>query len=136
MDWINVIVTAFIGLAGAIGGGGIIYWGATRKMKNAEANKSTTDARMAEADLAEQILEKYEKGILARMESGDAVRKQEFQELTARFDRRFDIIENEDKKQNEIIRDIAEYLNGGFQKFEASKRRRAAREEKKNSKAK
>lgn len=130
MDWFNAIVAAFIGLAGALGGGGIIYWGATRKLKAAEANKGTTEARLAEADLAEQILEKFEKSVLSRMESGDAVRKQEFEILTAKIDKRFDVIEEEDRKQNETIRDIAEYLNGGFKKFEASKRRREAKKAK------
>lgn len=131
LDWLNILVTAFIGLTGALGGGGILYWGATRRLKAAEAQKSNTDAKSAEVDLADKILEKYEKTVLSHMESGEAVRKQEFESLAARFDKRFDVIEAEDRKQNEIIRDIAEYLNGGFKQFEIAKRRREARQAKK-----
>ena len=81
MEWLNAIVAAIVGLVGAFGGGSIIYVKATRKAKEAEAHKSTTDARLAEANFAEQILLKYEKGIMDRMDSGDAVRKQEFLEI-------------------------------------------------------
>lgn len=123
LEWLNAIVAGLIGIIGALGGGSIIYWRATRKSKEADANKSTTEARLAEADFAEKILEKYEKGILARMDAGDSVRKQEFKELTARIERRFDAMEAENKSQNSLLGDIVEYLNGDFQKFEANKRK-------------
>lgn len=121
MEWVNVIITAIVALVGAFGGGSLIYWRATRKEKSAEADKTTTDARLAEADLAEKILQKYEQGILARMDSGDAVRKKEFELLTAKIDGRFDGIEKENSRQNILLSDIVEYLNGDFQKFENSK---------------
>lgn len=121
MEWVNVIITAIVALAGAFGGGSLIYWRATKKSKTAEADKTTTDARLAEADLAEKILQKYEQGILARMDSGDAVRKKEFELLTAKIDNRFDGIEKENSRQNILLSDVVEYLNGDFQKFENSK---------------
>lgn len=121
MEWVNVIITAIVALAGAFGGGSLIYWRATRKAKSAEADKTTTDARLAEADLAEKILQKYEQGILARMDSGDAVRKKEFELLTAKIDGRFDGIEKENSRQNILLSDVVEYLNGDFQKFENSR---------------
>ena len=121
MEWVNVIITAIVALVGAFGGGSIIYWRATRKAKSAEADKTTTDARLAEADLAEKILQKYEQGILARMDSGDAVRKKEFELLTAKIDNRFDGIEKENSRQNILLSDVVEYLNGDFQKFENRK---------------
>ena len=121
MEWVNVIITAIVALVGAFGGGSLIYWRATRKAKSAEADKTTTDARLAEADLAEKILQKYEQGILARMDSGDAVRKKEFELLTAKIDNRFDGIEKENSRQNILLSDVVEYLNGDFQKFENSK---------------
>ena len=121
MEWVNVIITAIVALAGAFGGGSLIYWRSTRKAKSAEADKTTTDARLAEADLAEKILQKYEQGILARMDSGDAVRKKEFELLTAKIDGRFDGIEKENSRQNILLSDVVEYLNGDFQKFENSK---------------
>ena len=119
MEWVNIIITAIVALAGAFGGGSLIYWRATKKSKTAEADKTTTEARLAEADFAEKILQKYEQGILARMDSGDAVRKKEFELLTAKIDGRFDGIEKENSRQNILLSDIVEYLNGDFQKFES-----------------
>ena len=124
MEWVNVIITAIVSLAGAFGGGSIIYWRATRKAKVAEADKTTTEARLAEADFAEKILQKYEQGILARMDSGDAVRKKEFELLIEKIDRRFDAIGNENKRQNGLLADIVEYLNGDFQQFEKNKKKK------------
>ena len=125
MNWIeivNLIVGIFGTVIGIIGGSvGIIYWRENKAIKSAEAQKSTTDARMAEADLAEKILEKYEKGILARMDSGEAVRQREFSDLTHRIDQRFDSMEAENTKQNGLLADIVEFLNGDFQQFEANK---------------
>ena len=125
MNWIeivNMIVGIFGTVIGIIGGSvGIIYWRENKAIKSAEAQKSTTDARMAEADLAEKILEKYEKGILARMDSGEAVRQKEFSDLTQRIDQRFDSMEAENKQQNGLLADIVEFLNGDFQQFEANK---------------
>ena len=125
MNWIeivNLIVGIFGTVIGIIGGSvGIIYWRENKAIKSAEAQKSTTDARMAEADLAEKILEKYEKGILARMDSGEAVRQKEFSDLTQRIDQRFDSMEAENNKQNGLLADIVEFLNGDFQQFEANK---------------
>lgn len=124
MEWANMIITAIVALAGAFGGGSLIYWRATRKAKVAEADKTTTEARLAEADFAEKILQKYEQGILARMDSGDAVRKKEFELLIGKMDRRFDAIGNENKRQNGLLADIVEYLNGDFQQFEKNKKKK------------
>ena len=124
MEWANMIITAIVSLAGAFGGGSLIYWRATRKAKVAEADKTTTEARLAEADFAEKILQKYEQGILARMDSGDAVRKKEFELLIEKIDRRFDAIGNENKRQNGLLADIVEYLNGDFQQFEKNKKKK------------
>ena len=123
MEWFNLIIGAVGTIFGMIGGGvGVFYWKANKALKEAEANKSKTEAKLAEADLADQILERYEKVVLARMDSGEAVRRKEFSELTEKIDRRFDVIEKENRKQNETLRDVVEYLNGDFQKFEEKKR--------------
>lgn len=138
MNWIELLkdIAEIIGpLLGIIGGSvGFIYWRENKALKaaeaekgKAEAGKATTDARLAEADLAEKILEKYEKSVLARMDSGEAVRKQEFSELSANIGRRFDGIEQENSKQNGLLADIVEFLNGDFQQFEANKQKRAAK---------
>ena len=124
MGWVNMIITAIVALAGAFGGGSLIYWRATKKSKTAEADKTTTEARLAEADFAEKILQKYEQGILARMDSGDAVRKKEFERLMAKIEERFDAMDRENSRQNGLLADIVEYLNGDFQKFEKNKKKK------------
>lgn len=135
MEWLNAIVAAIVGLVGAFGGGSIIYWRQNRKSKEAEASKSETDAQLAKVDLTEKIMEKFQRIVLDRMDSGDAVRSKEFQELEAKIDHRFDIIEEEDKRQNDVLQqqantlhDVVEYLNGGFQSFEAKKNKKGKKQ--------
>lgn len=120
-EWLNILLTFVLGLIGALGGGSIIYWKATRKSAEADAQKNTVEARSAEVDLTEKIMEKFQRIVLDRMDSGDAVRQQEFKELTQKIDKRFDVIEEADRKQTETLQDVVEYLNGGFQLFEQQK---------------
>lgn len=131
MEWFNVLSTFALGLIGALGGGSIIYWKASRKSAEADAQKNTTEARSAEVDLTEKIMEKFQRIVLDRMDSGDAVRQQEFKELTRKIDKRFDVIEEADKRQTETLQDVVEYLNGGFQKFEEEKKAQSKRIQKK-----
>lgn len=129
MTWYQIVIDILFPLIGFIGGGvGIFFWRENKAMKAAEASKSKTEARLAEADLTEQILKKYQQSVIDRMDSGDAVRKQEFQDLEHKIDKRFDVIEEEDKKQNETLRDVVEYLNGGFQKFEEQKQKKGKKQ--------
>ena len=121
MEWFNVIATFALGLIGALGGGSIIYWKASRKSAEADAQKNTTEARSAEVDLTEKIMEKFQRIVLDRMDLGDAVRQQEFKALAQKIDKRFDVIEEADRKQTETLQDVVEYLNGGFQQFEEQK---------------
>ena len=135
MTWIEIVTQVVIPgistLAAIVGGGiGVFFWRENKALKQAEADKSkaeaqksTTDARLAEADLAEKILEKFERSVLDRMDQGEAVRREEFSTLSKKIDKRFDVIEKEDRKQNEIIRDVVEFLNGDFQKFKKNKRK-------------
>lgn len=121
-EWINIGLQALSLIVGLVGGSvGIIFWRENKRIKASEADKGKTEAQRAEADLAESILEKYEKAILARMDSGETVRKQEFSELEGKIDRRFDEVNAENGKQNGLLADIVEYLNGGFQEFESQK---------------
>lgn len=124
MEWVELIVKDLLPtIIGIIGGTfGIIYWRENKALKAAEADKSKTEAMQAEADLAESILEKYEKAILDRMDSGETVRKQEFSDLERKIDRRFDEVNKENSKQNGLMSDIVEFLNGDFQEFEKNKR--------------
>ena len=125
-----------IGVVGVIGGiGGIIFWRAARKEKEAAAKEKEANAQTAkieamgkEADFAETMLQKFEKAILARMDSGEAVRKQEFDQLRTDIGSQLSDIQVENRAQNEtigtmseLLTDIKEYLNGGFAAFEQSK---------------
>lgn len=122
MQWYQIIIEIVFPLIAIIGGSaGIIYWRENKQLKSAEASKSTTEAMSAKADLAEQILHKFEQSVLARMDSGDAVRKKEFDELGQRIDSRLETIETDNRRQSSLLEDIVEFLNGDFQQFEANK---------------
>lgn len=125
-----------IAIIGVVGGtAGVYYWKAYKKEKDANAQAASIEAKQKEADLADSILEKYEKAILARMESGEMVRKQEFDQLRTDLGGQLTNIQVENRKQNEtistqndriaeqseLLQDIKDYLNGGFAAFEANK---------------
>ena len=125
-----------IGVIGVIGGtAGVYYWKAYKKEKEANAQSAAIEAKQKEADFAESILEKYEKSILARMDSGESVRRKEFDQLRTDLGGQLTNIQAENRKQNEtiaaqndrigeqndLLQDIKEYLNGGFAAFEANK---------------
>jgi hypothetical protein len=148
MNWdlIFQIGNFAIGVIGVIGGiGGVIFWRAARKEKEAAAKEKEANAQAAaieakqkEADFAESILEKYEKSILARMDSGEMVRKKEFDQLRTDLGGQLSNIQTENRKQNEIIaeqndllQDMKEYLNGGFAEFELRKHSKQTKTKKK-----
>ena len=125
-----------VGIIGVIGGtAGIIFWRAARKEKEAAAKEkeanaqaATIEAKSKEADLVDTILQKFEKAVIGRMDQGEAVRKQEFDQLRTDLGGQLTNIQVENRKQNEtiaeqndLLQDIKEYLNGGFAAFEANK---------------
>lgn len=118
-----------IGVVGVIGGTvGILFWRSAKKEKEANAQTAKIEAMGKEADFAETMLQKFEKVILARMDSGEAVRKQEFDQLRTDIGSQLSDIQVENRAQNEtigtmseLLTDIKEYLNGGFAAFEAQK---------------
>ena len=128
-----------ITIIGVIGGtAGIYYWKAYKKEKEANAQSAAIEAKQKEADFAESILEKYEKSILARMDSGEMVRKKEFDQLRTDLGGQLSNIQTENRKQNEIIaeqndllQDMKEYLNGGFAEFELRKHSKQTKTKKK-----
>lgn len=128
-----------IGVIGVIGGTvGILFWRSAKKEKEANAHAATIDAKQKEADLAESILEKYEKSILARMDSGETVRKQEFEQLRTDLGSQLSDIQVENRQQNDtiaqqndLLQDIKEYLNGGFAEFELRKHSKQTKTKKK-----
>ena len=121
MTWYELIL-ALIG-AGGIGGLIATIAGVVRDRRKSvsEQKGSAIEQTKETVGLVDELLQKQLKWMSERMDSGDAVRKQEFTDLENKIDHRFDIIEEEDRKQNETLRDVVEYLNGGFQEFEAKK---------------
>ena len=125
-----------IGVVGVIGGtAGIIFWRAARKAQEAAAKEKEANAQSAkieamgkEADFAETMLQRFEKAVIGRMDQGEAVRKQEFDQLRTDLGGQLTNLQAENRSQNEtlaaqndLLQDIKEYLNGGFAAFEANK---------------
>ena len=138
MNWeILVEIGNFaVGIIGVIGGtAGVIFWRAARKEKEAAAKEKEANAQTAkieamgkEADFAETMLQKFEKAVIGRMDQGEAVRKQEFDQLRTDLGGQLTNLQAENRSQNEtlaaqndLLQDIKEYLNGGFAAFEESK---------------
>lgn len=135
-----------IGVIGIIGGTvGVLFWRSAKKEKEANAQSAAIEAKQKEADFADSILEKYEKSILARMDSGESVRRKEFDQLRTDLGGQLSNIQNENRKQNEtiatqndriseqndLLQDIKEYLNGGFAEFELRKHSKQTKTKKK-----
>ena len=125
-----------VGIVGVIGGtAGIIFWRAARKAQEAAAKEKEANAQSAkieamgkEADFAETMLQRFEKAVIGRMDQGEAVRKQEFDQLRTDLGGQLTNLQAENRSQNEtlaaqndLLQDIKEYLNGGFAAFEANK---------------
>ena len=131
MNWelalrIGEFVIAVIGVIG--GTAGVYYWKAYKKEKEANAQAASIEAKAKEADLVDTILQRFEKAVIGRMDQGEAVRKQEFDQLRTDIGSQLSDIQVENRAQNEtigtmseLLTDIKEYLNGGFAAFEESK---------------
>lgn len=124
MTWYELLI-ALIG-AGGIGGliatiAGVIQ---NRRKSVTEQKGSAIEQGKETLSLIDELYQKQIKWMSERMDSNDSVRKQEFSELRSSIDRRFDTIENENTKQNSLLADIVEFLNGDFQEFERKKKGR------------
>lgn len=124
MTWYELLI-ALIG-AGGIGGliatiAGVIQ---NRRKSVSEQKGSAIEQGKETLSLIDELYQKQIKWMSERMDSNDNVRKQEFSDLRSSIDRRFDTIENENTKQNSLLADIVEFLNGDFQEFERKKKGR------------
>ena len=124
MNWYEL--AALILGAGGIGGliatiANVIQ--ASRKSKSDEKG-SKIEQSQETLTLIDALYQKQIQWMSERMDSNDSVRKQEFSDLRSSIDRRFDTIENENTKQNSLLADIVEFLNGDFQEFERKKKGR------------
>lgn len=124
MTWYELLI-ALIG-AGGIGGliatiAGVIQ---NRRKSVTEQKGSAIEQGKETLSLIDELYQKQIKWMSERMDSNDNVRKQEFSELRSSIDRRFDTIEKDNNQQNDLLRDIVEFLNGDFQEFERKKKGR------------
>lgn len=121
MTWYEILIA----LIGAGGIGGLIATIANviqARRKSVSEQKGSSIVHTKETvDLVDELLQKQLKWMAERMDTGDAVRKQEFSELEKKIDRRLDVVVNENAKQNSLLSDIVEYLNGDFAAFEENK---------------
>jgi hypothetical protein len=129
IDYILKIGEFVLAVIGVIGGGvGIYYWKAYKKEKEANAQSASLDAKRKEAELVDDVLQRYEKSVLRRMDEGAAVTAKEFQELKSDVRDGLQDVREENRSQNEqiktiseLLQDMKEYLNGGFAEFENNK---------------
>lgn len=124
MTWYELLIAL-------IGSGGVGAFIATiagviqnRRKSVTEQKGSAIEQTKETVNLVDELLQKQLKWMSERMDKGDAVRSQEFQALEKKVDRRFDVMEAENKAQNSLLSDIVEYLNGDFQAFEAKKHKK------------
>lgn len=119
------LLIALIG-AGGIGGliatiAGVIQ---NRRKSVTEQKGSAIEQGKETLSLIDELYQKQIKWMSERLDSNDSVRKQEFSDLRSSIDRRFDTIEKDNNQQNDLLRDIVEFLNGDFQEFERKKKGR------------
>ena len=124
MNWYEL--AALILGAGGIGGliatiANVIQ--ASRKSKSDEKG-SKIEQSQETLTLIDALYQKQIQWMSERMDSNDSVRKQEFSDLRSSIDKRFDTIEKDNNQQNDLLRDIVEFLNGDFQEFERKKKGR------------
>ena len=124
MTWYELLI-ALIG-AGGIGGliatiAGVIR---DRRKSVTEQKGSAIEQGKETLGLIDELYQKQIKWMSERMDSNYSVRKQEFSDLRSSIDRRFDTIEKDNNQQNDLLRDIVEFLNGDFQEFERKKKGR------------
>lgn len=124
MTWYELLI-ALIG-AGGIGGliatiAGVIQ---NRRKSVTEQKGSAIEQGKETLNLIDELFKKQITWMSERMDSNDSVRKQEFSDLRSSIDRRFDTIEKDNNQQNDLLRDIVEFLNGDFQEFERKKKGR------------
>lgn len=124
MTWYELLI-ALIG-AGGIGGliatiAGVIQ---NRRKSVSEQKGSAIEQGKETLSLIDELYQKQIKWMSERLDSNDSVRKQEFSDLRSSIDRRFDTIEKDNNQQNDLLRDIVEFLNGDFQEFERKKKGR------------
>lgn len=95
-----------------------------RRKSVTEQKGSAIEQGKETLSLIDELYQKQIKWMSERMDSNDNVRKQEFSDLRSSIDRRFDTIEKDNTQQNDLLRDIVEFLNGDFQEFERKKKGR------------
>ena len=124
-----------IALIGAGGIGGLIATIAgvirDRRKSVSEQKGSAIEQGKETLSLIDELYQKQIKWMSERMDSNDSVRKQEFDQLRTDIGGQLTNIQVENRQQNDriseqndLLRDIVEFLNGDFQEFERKKKGR------------
>ena len=128
MTWYELLIA----LIGAGGTGGMIATIAgviqNRRKSVSEQKGSAIEQGKETLNLIDELYQKQIKWMSERMDNNDSVRKQEFNQLRTDIGGQLTNIQAENRQQNEtiaaqneLLQDIKEYLNGGFQEFENKK---------------
>ena len=128
MTWYELLIA----LIGAGGTGGMIATIAgviqNRRKSVSEQKGSAIEQGKETLNLIDELYQKQIKWMSERMDNNDSVRKQEFNQLRTDIGGQLTNIQAENRQQNEtiaaqneLLQDIKEYLNGGFQEYENKK---------------
>ena len=122
MTWYELLI-ALIG-AGGIGGLIATIAGVIQNRRKSVTEQKGNGIEQGEETVGriDELFKKQITWMSERLDSNDSVRKQEFSDLRSSIDRRFDTIEKDNNQQNDLLRDIVEFLNGDFQEFERKKK--------------
>lgn len=124
MTWYEFLLA----LIGAGGIGGLIATIANviqaRRKSVSEQRGSAIEQTKDTVNLVDELLKKQLNWMSDRMDQGEAVRKKEFEELRTDIGNKMLDIQTENSKQNGLLSDIVEYLNGDFQEFERKKHKK------------
>lgn len=127
MNWYELAAL----ILGAGGIGGLIATIANviqaRRKSVSEQKESKIEQTKETVNLVDDLLQKQLKWMSERMEQGETVRKNEFHELKVEIGAKLKDIQTENRKQNGLLSDIVEYLNGDFQEFEKNKHRKKSK---------
>lgn len=125
MEYIDLLLKIgefVLAVIGVIGGGvGIYYWKAYKKEKEANAQSASIEAKKKEVDLVDDILHRFENFVREQMQRGEAVNKKELDRVEQNLGQQITEVQVENRKQNEALQNIVEFLDGPYAQFLAEK---------------
>lgn len=74
MDWISVLISGAVGLVGALGGGGLLFWRQNKNIKHQEAKQAEHETQHAYVEEWKELYQKKEERVNILEEKLDKVR--------------------------------------------------------------